>query len=79
LLYVNAGFLTAINARNGETITSFGDNGRTDLRTDLDRDVGKLRPLQTSNPGRIFEDLIIQPSPAGGTSIRFHAWRHPRL
>jgi len=68
LLYVNAGFLTAIDARTGQIITSFGDDGRTDLRTGLDRDVGKIRPLQTNNPGRIFENLIIQPLPAGGAS-----------
>jgi len=64
LLYINGGFLTALDARTGQTINSFGDNGRTDLRTGLDRDVP--RPLQTSNPGRIFENLIITPLPAGG-------------
>jgi glucose dehydrogenase len=64
LLYVNAGFLTALDARTGETILSFGDNGRTDLRIGLDRDIDKLRPMQTSNPGRIFENLLIQPLPA---------------
>ena len=35
LLYLNAGHLTAINAQNGETITSFGTNGRVDLRIAL--------------------------------------------
>jgi len=68
LLYVNGGFLTAIDARTGKTILSFGDNGRSDLRTGLDRDLSTLRPLQTSNPGRIFENLLIQPLPAGGQS-----------
>jgi glucose dehydrogenase len=66
LLYINGGFLTALDARTGQTINSFGDNGRTDLRTGLDRDIP--RPLQTSNPGRIFENLIITPLPAGGAS-----------
>jgi glucose dehydrogenase len=66
LLYVNAGFLTALDARTGQTINSFGDNGRTDLRTGLDREAP--RPLQTSNPGRIFENLLILPLPAGGAS-----------
>jgi quinoprotein glucose dehydrogenase len=64
LLYVNAGFLTALDARTGQTVNSFGDNGRTDLRNGLDREAA--RPLQTSNPGRIFENLIIIPLPAGG-------------
>jgi glucose dehydrogenase len=65
LLYINAGFLTAIDARAGETVTSFGDDGRVDLRIGLEGDVSDIRALQTSNPGRIFEDLIIISLPAG--------------
>lgn len=76
LLYVNAGFLTAIDAKTGKTIESFGDNGRTDLRIGMDREPG--RPLQTSNPGRIFGHLIILPLPAGGgydsTAADIHAY-----
>src|SRR5581483_3886874 len=71
LLYINAGYLTAIDARTGKTIDSFGDNGRTDLRTGLDREAP--RPLQTSNPGRIFENLVIIPLPAGGASYDSNA------
>ncbi len=66
LFFINAGFLTAIDAKTGKTVNSFGDNGRVDIRNGLDRDPG--RPLQTSNPGRIFENLIITPLPAGGAS-----------
>lgn len=66
LLFINAGYLTAIDARTGKTIDSFGDNGRTDIRTGLDRDPG--RALQTSNPGRIVGDVMIVPLPAGGAS-----------
>ena len=56
ILYLNAGHLTAINAETGETITSFGDNGRVDLRVALYREASN--PLQTSNPGRIFENIF---------------------
>jgi glucose dehydrogenase len=66
LFFINAGFLTAIDARTGKTINSFGDNGRTDLRNGLDRDPG--RALQTNNPGRVFENLIITPLPAGSAT-----------
>jgi glucose dehydrogenase len=66
LLYVNAGHLTAIDAKTGETIRTFGVDGRVDLRIGLDGDVTTIRALQTSNPGRIFEDLIIMSLPAGG-------------
>lgn len=68
LLYLNAGFLTAIDAKTGQTIMSFGDNGRTDLRTGLDRDVSRMRALQTNNPGRIFDNILIQPLPASGST-----------
>jgi glucose dehydrogenase len=64
ILYLNAGHLTAINAQNGETITSFGDNGRVDLRLALYRQAAN--PLQTSNPGRIFENIMIVSLPAQG-------------
>src|SRR5215831_636042 len=62
LFTTNAGFLTAIDARNGKTIESFGDNGRVDARSGLnDRDWSDSPPIQTNNPGRIFEDVIILP------------------
>ena len=66
LLYLNAGHLTAIDAKTGETIRSFGADGRVDLRVGLDGDITTIRALQTSNPGRIFEDTIIMSLPAGG-------------
>lgn len=65
LLYLNDGMLRAISAETGEPIASFGQDGKADLRTGLDVDISKLRPLQTDNPGRIFEDLIIMSLPAG--------------
>src|SRR5579863_8374283 len=66
LLYMNAGYLTEIDARTGATIQGFGDNGRVDIRVGLDRDIDKFPLLQTNNPGRIFENLFIMPLPARG-------------
>ena len=66
LFYLNAGSLTSVNAKTGETITTFGDSGRVDLRKALDRDTSKVQPLQTSNPGRIYQNLIIMSLPAQG-------------
>jgi quinoprotein glucose dehydrogenase len=66
LLFINAGFLTAVDASTGKTIETFGDNGKVDLRIGLNRDVTGVRPLQTGNPGRVFENLIILSLPAGG-------------
>jgi glucose dehydrogenase len=59
LLYATGGYLTAINARTGETIMSFGDNGRTDLKNGLDRDLTNVRSVQSSDPGRIFDNIIV--------------------
>jgi len=64
LVYLNAGNITELDAKTGNVITSFGNNGRVDLRTALWRDV--RNPLQTSNPGRIYKDIIIMSLPAQG-------------
>jgi quinoprotein glucose dehydrogenase len=68
LLYLNNGLLTALDAKTGNVIATFGDNGHVDVRGGLHRDVTNVRPLQTGNPGRVFEDLIIMSLPAGGAS-----------
>jgi quinoprotein glucose dehydrogenase len=71
LFTTNGGFLTAIDARTGQTVQSFGDNGRTDLRTGLDRDLTNVPPIQTNNPGRIFEDIIIMPLMRSGADYSY--------
>jgi quinoprotein glucose dehydrogenase len=63
LVYINAGFITEISTLTGETIQSFGDNGRVDPSLG-DRRV--TRPA--NNPGRIYEDTIIVSMPAGGAN-----------
>jgi len=66
LFYMVGGDLTTINADTGETITSFGDNGKVDIRVGLNvPDITKVRPLHTDNPGRIYKNLIIMSLPAG--------------
>ncbi|HEX5228416.1 MAG TPA: PQQ-binding-like beta-propeller repeat protein [Bryobacteraceae bacterium] len=64
LLYCVNNYLIAINAKTGEPVTSFGDDGRTDLRVGYDRDVKTLTRVQNNTPGRIFENLIIMGSAA---------------
>jgi quinoprotein glucose dehydrogenase len=69
LLYLNSGFLTALDAGTGETIASFGTDGRVDLRDGLAAEgwnVADVRPLHTSNPGRVFRNLMIVSLPAQG-------------
>ena len=57
-IFLRSGNVTAINAANGDTITSFGNNGLVDLRDAMDRK--PPGPIGTSNPGRIFQDLFMR-------------------
>jgi quinoprotein glucose dehydrogenase len=51
-------FLYALNARDGKAIQAFGENGRIDVRKDLDRDYRQL-PIWLTSPGIVYKDLII--------------------
>jgi quinoprotein glucose dehydrogenase len=51
--------LQELDARTGESISRFGTNGTVDLRAGLGRDPKSLTLVQSYNPGRIFEDLLI--------------------
>ena len=59
LLFAADNHLQAIDARTGQTIIDFGEGGSTDLREGLGRDPKTLTLAQSTNPGRIFEDLLI--------------------
>jgi quinoprotein glucose dehydrogenase len=51
--------LQAIDARTGKPIASFGTGGRVDLKEGLGRDPRSLRLVQSTTPGRVFDDLLI--------------------
>ena len=51
LLYINAGILTAIDAKTGETIATFGVDGRVDLRIGLDGDIDDDSRAANQQPG----------------------------
>ncbi len=57
--------LEAIDARSGQLIRSFGDDGRVDLRAGLSRDPKKIVQIQSGTPGQVFQDLIILGSSTG--------------
>ncbi len=64
-IYMAAGsFLYCLDADQGSLITSFGDNGKVDLRNGLDRDPSTLFVTATT-PGIIFRDMIIQGTMVG--------------
>jgi glucose dehydrogenase len=67
LMFLSDGMLTALDAATGELITSFGMDGQVDVRIGADRDISFLRG-QTSNPGRIYDDIFIIPLPASGAN-----------
>jgi len=59
LLYASNHMLREIDARTGKPILSFGANGCVDLKQGLGRDPSTLTLVQSTTPGRIFEDLLI--------------------
>jgi glucose dehydrogenase len=61
LIYSAHNFLQEIDAVTGEPVSSFGVEGKVDLRVGLDRDPTAINQ-QTRTPGRVFENLIIMGS-----------------
>ena len=65
LLFQMNSYLQAIDARTGKSIMTFGTDGVVNLREGLRRDPATLVKVQSSNPGKVFENLIILGSAAG--------------
>jgi quinoprotein glucose dehydrogenase len=65
LIFQMNSYLQAIDAKTGTSIMTFGTNGVVDLREGLRRDPKTLVKVQSSNPGKIFENLLILGSAAG--------------
>jgi quinoprotein glucose dehydrogenase len=59
LIFSAASYLQEINAVTGVSISSFGDDGRVNLREGLGRDPKSIPGIQTGTPGHVFENLII--------------------
>jgi quinoprotein glucose dehydrogenase len=59
LLFSQSNYLQAIDARTGQPVLDFGQQGRVDLRSGLGRDPKSLSLVQSGTPGRVFENLII--------------------
>jgi quinoprotein glucose dehydrogenase len=59
LLFASNHSLRALDARTGKAILSFGAEGRVDLKQGLDRDPAAIRLVQSTTPGRVFENLLI--------------------
>lgn len=59
LFFASNNALQAIDARTGKPILSFGKNGSVDLREGLGRDPKIISLVQSTTPGRVFENLLI--------------------
>ncbi len=59
-------YLTALDAKTGKAISSFGEQGTVDLRAGLRRDIDKIA-VYAPSPGVIFENLIIMGSAVNET------------
>ncbi len=59
LLFASNHFLRALDAKTGKLIESFGNGGKVDLKEGLGRDPKSLALVQSTTPGKVFEDLLI--------------------
>jgi quinoprotein glucose dehydrogenase len=60
ILYTSGPWLYALDARTGQPISTFGENGRTSLRLGLGETAADKMVI-SNTPGTIFEDLIVMP------------------
>lgn len=67
-LVITGAGLKEIDARTGEPIAAFGQNGVVNMGPGLDPEQDRTNQNATANPGRVIGDIIIVPLPAGGAS-----------
>jgi quinoprotein glucose dehydrogenase len=67
LIFQRNGFIEEINAATGKSILSFGTQGIVNLHDGLGRfpTSGPLGRIQSNNPGKIFENLLLEGSATG--------------
>ncbi|MFY0254135.1 PQQ-binding-like beta-propeller repeat protein [Chitinophaga sp. 30R24] len=65
IIFALNNYLQAIDANTGKSIWSFGDHGSVSLKEGLSRDPNTVGRVQSTTPGRVFEDLIILGSSPG--------------
>ncbi len=60
ILYTNGPWLYALNAKTGEPIASFAENGRTSLKAGLG-ETSADKMVISNTPGTVYKDLIVMP------------------
>jgi quinoprotein glucose dehydrogenase len=51
--------ILCLNAKTGNIVETFGDNGAIDLEKDVDRDLTRGETIVATTPGGIYRDLLI--------------------
>jgi quinoprotein glucose dehydrogenase len=69
LIFSMNDYLQEIDAATGTSIFSFGKDGVVDLREGLGRDPATVGRIQSGNPGKVFENLILLGSSTGEAYI----------
>jgi len=64
ILFAYGEWLTALDARTGKVISTFGSEGRVSLKIGLGEQA-KNKYVGSTTPGTIFEDIIIMPTRVG--------------
>ena len=59
LIFSMTDYLQQLDAATGQTIFAFGKDGVVDLRDGLGRDPATVGRIQSGNPGKVFENLIL--------------------
>ena len=65
LIFAMNDYLQEIDAATGLSIMTFGANGVVDLREGLGRDPATIGRIQSSTPGKVFENLVMLGSAPG--------------
>lgn len=60
ILYTAGPWLYALDARTGQPVASFGENGRTSLKSGLE-ETSADKMVISNTPGTVYEDLIVMP------------------
>lgn len=60
ILYTNGPWLYAVEASTGKPVTSFGEGGRTSLKSGLGETAADKMVI-SNTPGTVYEDIIIMP------------------
>ena len=65
LIFEMNNYIQEIDANTGKSILTFGTNGLVDLKQGLGRDPKNINRIQSNNPGKVFENLLILGSAPG--------------